>query len=45
VIGHVLAEAGRPPVDDIGGGDEQNRQALRGLLLVLADQLRPGPTA
>lgn len=76
VIGHVLAEAGRPPVGDIGGGDEQHRQAqrdlpraefpglatitregvthspgrlfdvaLRGLLLVLADQLGPGPTA
>lgn len=74
VIGHVLAEAGQPPVGEIGGGDAQHRQAqqdlpraefpglaaitrdgvthsparlfdiaLRGLLLVLADQLGPRP--
>ena len=31
VIGHVLAEAGQPPVSDIGAGDAQHRQAQRDL--------------
>jgi TetR/AcrR family transcriptional regulator, tetracycline repressor protein len=31
VIGHVLAQAGQPPVADIGGGDAQHRQAQRDL--------------
>jgi AcrR family transcriptional regulator len=31
VIGHVLAEAGQPPVSDVGGSDEQHRQAQRDL--------------
>jgi TetR/AcrR family tetracycline transcriptional repressor len=31
VIGHVLAEAGQPPVGDIRGGDAQHRQAQQAL--------------
>lgn len=31
VIGHVLAEAGQPPVADIGGGEAEHRQAQQGL--------------
>lgn len=27
VIGHALAEAGRPPGGDVGGGEEEHRQA------------------
>ena len=31
VIGHVLAEAGRPPGADVGGGEREHREAQRAL--------------